>query len=254
MLARRCAFLFRLLVAFFVMSEVAVSLLSDASEAKMQNEFMILMLLVLAYFLGFANARERKKTAPDPKLKAMGMSKSHSMSHGKNATPDGGHPSKKLGLSAQAQSLRDNRGAALGGAGLAGTAAAGSTASPLDEGEAAALKLTQNVKRSQQWEADLRTIEIARKEGITSSAYAAVMGACSRCNDKDMALELINHMLAKGVAADPANVELGSNCNGPAAKFLKLVAENLDENRVVLYKKSKQLGQGYYVVEISSNN
>ena len=31
-------------------------------------------------------------------------------------------------------------------------------------------------------------------------------------------------------------------------------AENLDENRVVLYKKSKQLGQGYYVVEISSNN
>lgn len=30
-------------------------------------------------------------------------------------------------------------------------------------------------------------------------------------------------------------------------------AENLDENRVVLYKKSKQLGQGYYIVEISSN-
>ena len=31
-------------------------------------------------------------------------------------------------------------------------------------------------------------------------------------------------------------------------------AENLDENRVVLYKRSKQLGQGYFVVEISSNN
>ena len=30
-------------------------------------------------------------------------------------------------------------------------------------------------------------------------------------------------------------------------------AENLDENRVVLYKRSKQLGQGYYLVEISSN-
>jgi hypothetical protein len=30
-------------------------------------------------------------------------------------------------------------------------------------------------------------------------------------------------------------------------------AENLDENRLVLYKKSKNLGQGYYIVEISSN-
>ena len=28
----------------------------------------------------------------------------------------------------------------------------------------------------------------------------------------------------------------------------------MDENRIVLYKKSKQLGQGYYIVEISSNN
>ena len=31
-------------------------------------------------------------------------------------------------------------------------------------------------------------------------------------------------------------------------------AENLDENRVVLYKRSKQLGAGYYIVEISTNN
>ena len=31
-------------------------------------------------------------------------------------------------------------------------------------------------------------------------------------------------------------------------------AENLDENRLVLYKRSKHLGQGYYVVEISSNS
>jgi hypothetical protein len=31
-------------------------------------------------------------------------------------------------------------------------------------------------------------------------------------------------------------------------------AEHLDENRIVLYKKSKQLGGGCYVIEISSNN
>lgn len=31
-------------------------------------------------------------------------------------------------------------------------------------------------------------------------------------------------------------------------------AEQMDENRIVLYKRSKQLGHGYYIVEISSNN
>jgi hypothetical protein len=28
----------------------------------------------------------------------------------------------------------------------------------------------------------------------------------------------------------------------------------LDENRIVLYKRGKQIGRGYYIVEISSNN
>jgi hypothetical protein len=31
-------------------------------------------------------------------------------------------------------------------------------------------------------------------------------------------------------------------------------AEILDENRIVLYKRGKLLGNGYYIVEISSNN
>lgn len=41
---------------------------------------------------------------------------------------------------------------------------------------------------------------------------------------------------------------------GQGAQPLVRQAENLDENRIVLYKRSKQLGQGYFVVEISSNN
>ena len=32
------------------------------------------------------------------------------------------------------------------------------------------------------------------------------------------------------------------------------VFDNLDENRVVLYKNSKLLGNGYYLVEISTND
>jgi hypothetical protein len=31
-------------------------------------------------------------------------------------------------------------------------------------------------------------------------------------------------------------------------------AEVLDENRIVLYKKGKQIGRGYYIIEVSSNN
>ena len=31
-------------------------------------------------------------------------------------------------------------------------------------------------------------------------------------------------------------------------------ADNLDENRVVLYKNSKLLGNGYYLVEISTSD
>jgi hypothetical protein len=30
-------------------------------------------------------------------------------------------------------------------------------------------------------------------------------------------------------------------------------ASKLDENRIVLYKKGKQLGLGYYIIEVSSN-
>ena len=38
------------------------------------------------------------------------------------------------------------------------------------------------------------------------------------------------------------------------SSYIVKQAEILDENRIVLYKKGKQLGNGYYIVEISSNN
>jgi hypothetical protein len=37
-------------------------------------------------------------------------------------------------------------------------------------------------------------------------------------------------------------------------KVLIKQAEALDENRIVLYKKGRQMGDGYYIIEISSNN
>ena len=45
----------------------------------------------------------------------------------------------------------------------------------------------------------------------------------------------------------------GASAGPQRAQPIIKQAENLDENRVVLYKRSKQLGQGYYIVEISTN-
>jgi hypothetical protein len=44
--------------------------------------------------------------------------------------------------------------------------------------------------------------------------------------------------------------QLGVGKKGPIIRQ----AEHLDENRIVLHRRGKQLGQGYYIVEISSNN
>ena len=62
-----------------------------------------------------------------------------------------------------------------------------------------------------------------------------------------------------GVSAQRSNHKSFSTINGgpgneggkrPVIKQ----AENLDENRIVLFKKGMQLGQGYYIIEISSDN
>lgn len=41
---------------------------------------------------------------------------------------------------------------------------------------------------------------------------------------------------------------------GTAEDVIIKQAANMDENRIVLFKKGKQIGKGYYIVEISSNN
>ena len=52
-------------------------------------------------------------------------------------------------------------------------------------------------------------------------------------------------------ASAQKNGGIGNNVN--RSVILKQ-ADALDENRIVLYKRGKQLGRGYYIVEISSNN
>jgi hypothetical protein len=52
------------------------------------------------------------------------------------------------------------------------------------------------------------------------------------------------------------NQRPGSYSTKPGGKLAPISkqADNLDENRIVHYKKGKQLGVGYYIVEISSNS
>ena len=50
---------------------------------------------------------------------------------------------------------------------------------------------------------------------------------------------------------DNAGSQKGFNSS---KSFIMNQASSLDENRIVLYKKGKSLGSGYYIVEISSNN
>jgi hypothetical protein len=64
---------------------------------------------------------------------------------------------------------------------------------------------------------------------------------------------------------DAANISERPNANAQSGRDIKNGAWNksstvvrqasiLDENRIVLYKKGKQIGKGFYIVEISSNN
>lgn len=47
---------------------------------------------------------------------------------------------------------------------------------------------------------------------------------------------------------------LDSATKNPTSRGIMRQAEILDENRIVLFKKGKQVGRGYYIIEISSNN
>ena len=49
------------------------------------------------------------------------------------------------------------------------------------------------------------------------------------------------------------NTSIGGDRSHKNSVIIKQ-ADVLDENRIVLFKKGKQLGDGYFVVEISSNN
>ena len=56
----------------------------------------------------------------------------------------------------------------------------------------------------------------------------------------------------------PASKVMGSGTKypviGQVAQSMVRQAEVLNENRIVLYKRGKSIGLGYYVIEISSSN
>lgn len=51
----------------------------------------------------------------------------------------------------------------------------------------------------------------------------------------------------------PSKRLLNLPLNSPPRDVLIKQAENLDENRIMLYRKGKHLGNGYFLVEISTS-
>ena len=52
----------------------------------------------------------------------------------------------------------------------------------------------------------------------------------------------------------PPSAPSGAAPGTESKRIIIKQAEALDENRIVLYKKGRQMGNGYYIVEVSSNN
>ena len=64
---------------------------------------------------------------------------------------------------------------------------------------------------------------------------------------------LAMHTSRLSLSSNDPFLNRGSSSEVPFSRTTRQAAK-LDENRIVLYKKGKALGQGYYLIEISSNN
>jgi pentatricopeptide repeat protein len=81
----------------------------------------------------------------------------------------------------------------------------------------------------EQWEVDRRLIKAIRKDSLPSdpSAFSTLVGACARLHDAEVALDLFDHMLKTGVVFDQQSLSPYTS-----SKFFKIVAHNLDGNRL----------------------
>jgi pentatricopeptide repeat protein len=186
---------------------------------RSQTELLTFMLLVVAYFVGFADANARPLGTP--KVKVAGSRKTFPL---KTPAPVGDIQAK--------QSVRPS-------GGLASQIPRGATGVPripkdawssTEENHEAIRKISL-AKTSEQREVDAQILNQAKKYGIAHSAstYSQVMDACTRLSNVEMALELYKQMLQKGI---PDDNKLQSMSNHTVGKFFKLVAESLDEKRM----------------------
>ena len=60
--------------------------------------------------------------------------------------------------------------------------------------------------------------------------------------------------LPSGLSLIKEGCNFHNDTNAKASTVVVKQADCLDENRVVLYKKGRLIGEGYFIVEISSNN
>ncbi|CAK0899973.1 unnamed protein product [Prorocentrum cordatum] len=190
----------------------------DEVVRKTQAELLTLWLLLVAYFVGFTNTSARPSGAPKVKLAG-----SRNALLPKNTPYEGDsqtrHPVRPAGR-------------------LASQIPRGATGAPriprdagVSEKNHEAIKKIPPMTASEQLEVDTQILSQAQTEGIASDAstYSKVMGACSRLNNVEVALDLYSQILQKGV---PCGSGSQSMSNHTVSKFFRLVAENLDEKRM----------------------
>jgi pentatricopeptide repeat protein len=95
-----------------------------------------------------------------------------------------------------------------------------------------ARKVAPPTKRQGQWEqleVYRRLIQAARKNSLPcdTPTFSTLIVACARLNDAQVALELFDHMLKTGVHIDKESIGLAT-----ASKFFKIVAHNVDDERM----------------------
>lgn len=241
------AFIVGVFVAVCVFGDLLMSCLRQLSEAQQQSTIILVTLSAAAFLAGSVNAQRKKAGAGDAKAapaKKMGQAEAREASRpaprAREAKPAPTQPAEakgttRLRLSAQAKPWdpspatqaaepqpqspekqpRAPRYAGRGSAGAKATTASGD-----------ATEVDAHVVEAR------RVIEEARREGLESSesAYPALMLACIRSNDVDMALQLFDQILEKYMSCDykpTATVPVDTR-----SRFFSFVAGHLDDKRL----------------------
>ncbi|CAK0898560.1 unnamed protein product [Prorocentrum cordatum] len=193
----------------FVLGDPVAAALRGMRATGLQNEFMILTALALAYSVGMTTAGERARSAS--KARAVAPSK---------VLPERCQAKRPVQSMARLSSQVPRASAPV----LKTHSDAGRSV----QQTSGARSLSHSARLDPEG-ADTDVLERAKSEGVApnAQAWSLVVGACVRLENSGVALELLEQMLAQG-----AHHEAELRNSSTVGKFFRLVVEHLDEQRM----------------------